>query len=57
MVRAAGDVDRARLIVFLDKYAATMPRVLLRYSIEKLDKAQRDHYLGLKASTSESRTN
>ena len=48
MVRAAGDVDRKRLLAFLDKYAATMPRVLLRYSIEKLDKAQRDHYLGLK---------
>jgi 3-methyladenine DNA glycosylase AlkD len=45
MVRAAGDVDRPRLIAFLDKHAATMPRVLLRYAIEKLDKATRDHYL------------
>jgi hypothetical protein len=25
-----------------------MPRVALRYSIEKLDKKQRDHYLGLR---------
>lgn len=48
MVRAAGDVDRPRLIDFLDKHAATMPRVLLRYSIEKLDKKQREYYLGLK---------
>ncbi len=48
MVRAAGDVDRQRLLAFLDKHAATMPRVLLRYSIEKLDKKLRDHYLGLK---------
>ena len=48
MVRAAGDVDRPRLIAFLDKHAATMPRVLLRYSIEKLDKPLRDHYLALK---------
>ena len=48
MLRAAGDVDRARLLFFLDKHAATMPRVLLRYSIEKLDKNQREHYLGLK---------
>ena len=48
MVRAAGDVDRPALLKFLDKHAATMPRVMLRYSIEKLDKAQRDHYLGMK---------
>ena len=47
MLRAAGDKDRDRLLRFLDKYAATMPRVSLRYSIEKLDKAQRDHYLHL----------
>lgn len=48
MLRAAGDVDRDRLLKFLDKYAATMPRVLLRYSIEKLDKEQREFYLNLK---------
>lgn len=48
MLRAAGDVDRPALLAFLDKHAATMPRVLLRYSIEKLDKKLRDHYLGLK---------
>ena len=39
MVRAAGDVDRPALIAFLDKHAATMPRILLRYSIEKLAQA------------------
>ncbi len=48
MLRAAGDVDRERLIGFLDKHAATMPRVLLRYSIEKLDKQQREYYLRMK---------
>jgi hypothetical protein len=48
MLRAAGDVDRKRLVAFLDKHAATMPRILLRYSIEKMDKGQRDHYLKLK---------
>ncbi len=48
MLRAAGDVDRPRLLAFLDKHAATMPRVLLRYSIEKLDKDLRNHYLELK---------
>jgi len=48
MLRFAGDKDRPRLLKFLDQYAATMPRVALRYSIEKLDRKQRDHYLGLK---------
>ncbi|HKX83180.1 MAG TPA: DNA alkylation repair protein [Pyrinomonadaceae bacterium] len=48
MLRTAGGVDKKRLLDFLDKHAATMPRVLLRYSIEKLDKKQREHYMGLK---------
>ncbi|HUR98446.1 MAG TPA: DNA alkylation repair protein [Pyrinomonadaceae bacterium] len=48
MLRAAGDKDKKRLLTFLDQHAATMPRVLLRYSIEKLDKNQRDHYLQMK---------
>ena len=50
MLRFAGDKDRPRLLKFLDKHAATMPRVALRYSMEHLDKQQRDHYLGLKKS-------
>lgn len=48
MLRTAGGVDRKRLLSFLDKHAATMPRTLLRYSIEKLDTKKRDHYLGMK---------
>lgn len=48
MLRFAGDKDKKKLIGFLDKYAATMPRTLLRYSIEKLDKKQKEHYMGLK---------
>ena len=48
MLRAAGQVDRRQLLKFLDKHAATMPRTLLRYAIEKLDQKQREHYLGLK---------
>ena len=48
MLRYAGDKDRRKLLSFLDKHAATMPRVALRYSIEHFDKKQRDHYLGMK---------
>jgi hypothetical protein len=48
-VREAGKKDPKRLLSFLDKHAATMPRVALRYAIEHLDKKQRDHYLGMKA--------
>lgn len=48
MLRAAGDVDRPALIAFLDKHAAAMPRILLRYTIEKLDKNIRTYYLNKK---------
>jgi DNA alkylation repair enzyme len=48
MLRAAGQVDRRQLLKFLDQHAATMPRTLLRYAIEKFDPKQREHYLGLK---------
>jgi 3-methyladenine DNA glycosylase AlkD len=51
MLRTAGDKDRAALLKFLDKHAATMPRVLLRYSIEKLDNDQRDRYLKMKGDS------
>jgi 3-methyladenine DNA glycosylase AlkD len=52
MLRYAGDKDQKRLLRFLDKHAATMPRTLLRAAIEKLDKQQRAHYLGLKKARS-----
>jgi 3-methyladenine DNA glycosylase AlkD len=48
MLREAGKRDYDRLASFLDAHAATMPRVMLRYSIEKLDKADRDRYLAMK---------
>ena len=48
MLREAGKRDQRRLASFLDAHAATMPRVMLRYSIEKLDKAERDRYLAMK---------
>ena len=48
MLREAGKRDAARQAAFLDAHAATMPRVMLRYSIEKLDKPTRDRYLAMK---------
>jgi 3-methyladenine DNA glycosylase AlkD len=48
MLRAAGSRERGRLLEFLDQYAATMPRTMLRYAVEHLDKEQRMHYMGLK---------
>ncbi|SFG94008.1 DNA alkylation repair protein [Pedobacter insulae] len=48
MLRFAGDKDKFRLLAFLDAFAATMPRTMLRYTIEKLPKEQRKYYLSLK---------
>lgn len=47
-LREAGKKDRHQLLSFLDRHAATMPRVALRYAIEHLDQAQRKHYLDIK---------
>ena len=47
-VREAGKQAPEKLLGFLDKYAATMPRTTLRYAIEHLDKDQRSHYLNMK---------
>lgn len=47
-LREAGKKDRQKLLSFLDRYAATMPRTALRYAIEHLDKEQRAHYLNMK---------
>lgn len=47
-LRQAGKSDRVRLISFLDRYAATMPRTFLRYAIEHLSDQERSHYLNLK---------
>jgi len=48
-IREAGKKDPQKLVSFLDKYAATMPRTALRFAIEHLEKDQRDHYLGLRS--------
>jgi hypothetical protein len=48
VLRTAGASDRQRLLHFLDQHAATMPRIMLRYAMEHLDKDQRTHYMRLK---------
>ncbi|MEO6611367.1 MAG: DNA alkylation repair protein [Chitinophagaceae bacterium] len=48
MLRFAGDKNPNELLAFLDKHAAVMPRTLLRYSIEKLTKKQKEYYMNVK---------
>src|SRR6187399_72788 len=50
MLRFAGTKDQKKLIAFLDKYAATMPRTLLRYSIEHFSSKERENYLKMKSA-------
>lgn len=53
MLREMGKhVGEDALLAFLDEYAAVMPRTMLRYSIEKLDMAQRRYYMSLKGKRS-----
>ena len=47
-IREAGKRDEDRLKKFLDTYADSMPRITLRYAIEKLDKQTKDYYLAKK---------
>jgi 3-methyladenine DNA glycosylase AlkD len=46
-IREAGKRDEEKLKKFLNQYAATMPRVTLRYAIEKFDKDTKKYYLSL----------
>ncbi|PKL18634.1 MAG: DNA alkylation repair protein [Spirochaetae bacterium HGW-Spirochaetae-5] len=45
MLREAGKMDLNVLRGFLDKHHKVMPRTMLRYSIEKLDKSERLKYM------------
>lgn len=48
-LREAGKKDQQKLLGFLDKYAATIPRTTLRYAIEHLTPKQKKYYLDLKS--------
>ncbi len=45
MLREIGKRDEKTLTEWLDRYAARMPRTMLRYSIERLSMQQRKRYL------------
>jgi 3-methyladenine DNA glycosylase AlkD len=45
MLREAGKRDEVQLKNFLDKHAHIMPRTMLRYSLEKLNQVDKQHYM------------
>lgn len=47
-VREAGKKDKFQLLDFLHRYGSTMPRITLRYAVEKLDKEKKEYYMNLK---------
>lgn len=49
MLRFAGTKNKKKLISFLDNYAASMPRTLLRYSIEHFSKKEKEYYMKMKS--------
>jgi 3-methyladenine DNA glycosylase AlkD len=46
LIRCIG-IDRPRLHAFLDKHAAKMPRMMLRYAVEKLGPAEKAKYMAM----------
>lgn len=44
-IRHAGKQGKKSLTTFLDRFAASMPRTMLRYAIEHLTKKEKAHYM------------
>ena len=51
MLREAGKKDRDALVAFLGEHAATMPRTMLRYAIEKFSPAERARFMSARPNT------
>jgi 3-methyladenine DNA glycosylase AlkD len=47
MLREAGKRDEPALVAWLERFAARMPRTMLRYAVERLDPAQRRRMMAL----------
>lgn len=45
MLREAGKKEKKVLIDFLNEYHTRMPRTMLRYSLEKLEKEEKEYYM------------
>lgn len=45
MLREMGKMDEKPLYDFLDKHHKSMPRTMLRYSLERLPKDKKEHYM------------
>jgi 3-methyladenine DNA glycosylase AlkD len=50
MLREIGKRDQPALHGFLDRHAATMPRTMLRYAIERLPEEERRRYMTAKST-------
>ncbi len=48
VLREVGKQDKTQLCNYLDQHAATMPRTMLRYAIERLTSDERRHYMSLR---------
>lgn len=48
MLREVGKRNQKTLLIFLRKYAGSMPRTMLRYSLERLSKEQKELFMNKK---------